>query len=112
MNLVMSKTELFAFSVHPLFQSCLIPSCGRGRASLSPAEAHEMKAPLPSTVQMFCLSCATRIFTVVTWPEPKFECGLFSSAAPICRSMLQQSQGLFKIRTQMPKTLKLQDAGL
>lgn len=54
---------------------------------------------------MFCLSRATRIFTVVTWPEPKFECGLFSSAAPICRSMLQQSQELFKIRTQMPKTL-------
>lgn len=61
---------------------------------------------------MFCLSCATRIFTVVTWPEPKFECGLFSSAAPICRSMLQQSQELFKIRTQMPKTLWLQDAEL
>lgn len=62
---------------------------------------------------MFCLNCATRIFTVVTWTEPNFECGLFSSTAPICRSMLQQAQGLFKIRTQMPKpSFKLQDAEL
>lgn len=60
---------------------------------------------------MFCLSCATRIFAVVTWTEPKFECGLFSSAALVRGSMLQQAQALFKIRAQMPKlSFKLQDA--
>lgn len=43
-NLVMSKTELPAFSVHPFSFRAV------GEESLGPAEVHAMEAPLPCTV--------------------------------------------------------------